>query len=329
MFEERQPVVVQPLVNDDGVVQWPLADAAELSRLPGVLAKLVLRRREEGLSGAGVNPTGVRRVEPANDSTEQVRELARIRPEGRGALRLRHVAARGEEGDRAAAADETGKRLVEPGLPRHVERIVQKLVQDDVGELGLLQPEQVGQQGIGKPPEGAESDARTHVGIVAIAFEVAGQGFSVSAVEVAAIRHAPDDREPPGIRFEAIATRRGDHVHDLIGIDARQRGVAATHRQTEAVSGERPYGEDELELRAGRGVEIAGQQRGDRLAAPENARLLVGSARHVTHPAARDDGQHDDRRDGPTPPEPLHRVAASAACCGAGSPCAYCSWYSR
>ncbi len=217
-------------MNDDGIVQRPLTDAAELVRLPRVLAKLRLRRREQGLPRGGVNRTGIRRVEPLNDATEQIREPARIRPERRGALGLSHVAARREEGDRAAAADETGKRLVEPGLPRHVERVVEQLVQNDVRELGWFEPEQVGQQGVGEPSQGAEGDARTHVGIVAITLEVAGEGLGVSAIEVAAVRHAPNDREPPRIRFEAIATRRGDHMHDLIAIDARQRGVAATNR---------------------------------------------------------------------------------------------------
>jgi len=169
---------------------------------------------------------------------------------------------------------------------------------DHVRQRGAVVAQQIREQRVGKPSKRAEGHRWADVGVVAVAFEACRFVLGVPFRKVPLVRDPSDDREPPRIRLELQLIRRRHHVHDLIGVDVRQRTVAVADTQVQGVAREGAYGQNQFELLTCGRVEVAASQhRLDGLPAPENLGFLVPGTQDVAGRARRKEaaGQHAKR----------------------------------
>ena len=246
-------------------------------------AELRLCRAEQALAVGERGAISVGRTQLVGKADQEVGEHQRVTPIRRRLFERPLLFAARKKQHSATVADKVGERLVEVSVAADVAGIVQKFVDDNVRQRGTVVAQSIGEQRVGKPPERAERHRRADVSIVAVAFEACRFILRVAFGKVALVRDPTDDREPPRIPLQLQLIRRRHHVHHLVGIDPRQRAVAAADTQVQRVAREDAHGEDQLELVARGGVEIATlQQCLDWLPAPEDLGFLVAGTQDVS-----------------------------------------------
>ncbi len=120
------------------------------------------------------------------------------------------------------------------------------------------------------------------------------QCVGIGAIEVGPVRHPADDRIPPGVRHQTVTRRRTYDMHHLIGVDARQRRVAAPDRQGERVASKGTDSQSQLQFVPRISAHLAGEHPFDRLASPQYARFFASRAKHI---ARRTTGERQRQQD--------------------------------
>jgi hypothetical protein len=245
-------------------------------------AELVLRGAEQTLAVSERRAASVGLAQARGEAHEEIGEHQRVAPIRGRLVHGRGVVTAGEEENCAAATDEVGERFVEVGVPTDVAGVVKQLVDDHVRQRGTVVAQQVGEQRVGEPPQGAKRHRRADERVVALSREARRFARRRAFREIALVRDAADDREPPCVWLQLQLIGRGHHMHHLIGVDAGDAGVAVAHAQVQRLTREATHGEHELEFLTRVTVEItASQHLLDRLPSPEDLCFLVTSTDDV------------------------------------------------
>jgi hypothetical protein len=330
VLERSQAVRVQLVVQNHGVVERLPHEVGILIRAPSLLRSLGLNLGEQLGARRRIDAARVGRLQARDRAVEQGGERQRVGPSRRGHVGARSVVAVEEEELGAPEADEIGERFVERCLTGYIDRTVQELMDDRLRQPLLIVAQERAEQRIVEPSQGAERDRGTHVRVIALRVELGGEPIRVGGIEIGPVRHAADDREPPRVGLQPVARSGADDVHDLARVDGRDRAVAAADIQPEIVCGEAPHRQGQLQFGARVGVDVAYQHAIDRLAAPQQAGLFIGSPQHVAGGATRrgegEEGSEYRCRVRQPARAPHDEAAAGRSTGDAAVPGAYWSW---
>ena len=177
ILEQRQPVGVQLIVQNDGVVQGLLSKPRVLVGEPRLLGCVALDRGEQLGARRQIDAAAVGRFEPRDRVAEKHREALRVGPAIGRHFRPLRLVTRPEELFAAAVADEGRERLIERGLSGNVERRVQQFVDDRFDQPFAIVAQQGAEQWVVEPPERTERHGGPDVGVVALRLELSGERF--------------------------------------------------------------------------------------------------------------------------------------------------------
>src|ERR1041385_702552 len=97
-----------------------------------------------------------------------------------------------EELYRGLRADEIREALVEGAGASYIQRVVEQLVENDVGQRHLVVAEQMGEQRVVEPSERAECGRGADVRVVAVLLKLLRLGQRLFLRKVPLVRHIPD-----------------------------------------------------------------------------------------------------------------------------------------
>ena len=289
LVEQVQVHPIQPLGDDDRVVERPLrqpAPVVRLQRLPYGALQLIACPAEDHRARAPElrrpQRFGVRRVEPARQLRVELVERALVAPARHRAARVERVAAGAEEPLGAAVPHERRETLVERRLARHVQRVVRQLMQHRRHQLHRIAIDRGREQRVAEVAERRKRRRRAQVGVVPLVPERPGLAAGPGKVEEPLVGHQADDREVPGVLPQLVLAARREHEQQRVAAHAHIRRVGLPRGEAQRVGRERPRGEHQAEalLQSVRHGGV-GEQLRDRPAPPQDARLFESGPRHV------------------------------------------------
>jgi hypothetical protein len=93
--------------------------------------------------------------------------------------------------------------------------------------------------------ESAERGRRTQIHVEALCIQLSRRGSGGGEIEVALVRHPPDDWKPPSVWRKLVPVRARQHEDQRIAVELTERREALPGLEPHGIGGERPGGNDD------------------------------------------------------------------------------------
>ena len=195
-----------------------------------------------------------------------------------------------KKGDGAPMAGKVGERFVKGRLPGQIKRIMKQLVQHDIGQGCPVITQQVGQQRVGKPAQGAEGCGGPNIGVKSLRLQTPCFCVCFRAVKIPFVRDAADNGEPPGIGFQTRPVGRGDHLNGEWRGEFGHAAITPANPEAEVLSGKGAHAQDDPEFFSGGKIKLTGlpQDVGNGSAVPQNFCFFIAGPQDVQRRASRE-----------------------------------------
>src|SRR5713226_1614609 len=136
------------------------------------------------------------------------------------------------------APHSTRSRLVEHHVALQEICAMEEFVDNHPRQLHPVELKQVREERVVEEAEARECDSGSDISVVATRLHSNCFGLGLIHVEIAAIGHVADDREPPEIRLKRIARRRHDNPYDRALVDLGYGLIRGANVELQVVRGE-------------------------------------------------------------------------------------------
>jgi hypothetical protein len=160
----------------------------------------------------------------------------------------------GEPALEAFGLDHGCESLIEVAVPRRIDLLVRKLVEDESREVRVPVAEHRVQHRVAQVPERRVGNGRADENVKALVPQLARLARRARLVEVAAVAHAARDRKAPVLRLDRKLGRREKIPGDVAPAEVGVSAVTAVVRKTEIAHSEIARPRDELEPAAQRRI---------------------------------------------------------------------------